>query len=61
GVIYGPPRIARQNRLVKQKGLLPYIRPWGEALNASGPDGIRAYRSHQVFGFVLSPRPQQTY
>jgi len=41
--------------------LLPYIRPLYEVVYTSGPDGIRAYPSHQVFGFAMSPRPQQTY
>jgi len=31
--------------------LLPYIRPLYEVVYTSGPDGIRAYPSHQVFGF----------
>ena len=27
--------------------------------NTSGPDGIRAFPPHQVFGLTMGPRPQQ--
>jgi len=34
-----------------RRRLLPYIRPFCEVVYTPGPDGIRAYPSHQVFGF----------
>ena len=33
------------------KNMLPYIRSLVEVINTSGPDGIRAYLSHQTLGF----------
>ena len=41
-----------QDKIVRNRErLLPYIRPFNEVVYTSGPDGIRVYRSHQVFGF----------
>ena len=39
--------------------LLPYIRPLYEVFYSPGPDGIRVYRSHQVFGFLRARDPNR--
>ncbi|AKH69944.1 hypothetical protein IMCC21906_02284 [Spongiibacter sp. IMCC21906] len=43
--------VLQDNFLVMVKGCFHISGLWGEVIKTSGPDGIRAYLSHQVFGF----------
>jgi len=44
------PAMQGKSSYVTKRILLPYIRPLGETFVVSGPDGIRAFPPHQVFG-----------